>query len=230
MCGRFTLRARLNRVVQELDLFGEVEWDPRYNIAPTQNVAVVRREEDTGRRACALARWGLIPSWANEPRQAGNLINARAETVANKPVFRSAFAKRRCLVLADGYYEWQALGKKKQPYFIHRPDDSVFAFAGLWERWCGGEQPCDTCTVITTTANDGVVHVHDRMPVILEPAEWDSWLAPDAKAQALQSLLRPFPANGLVADPVGPFVNSVKCDTADCVKPVELPATQGELF
>ncbi|HEX4589093.1 MAG TPA: SOS response-associated peptidase, partial [Gemmataceae bacterium] len=221
MCGRFTLRSRLNVVVRELDLFGDVEWEPRYNIAPTQPVPIVRPDED-GRRACALARWGLIPSWAKDPKQCGLLINARAETVAEKPAFRTAFRKRRCLVLSDGYYEWQALGdKKKQPYFIHRPDNGVFGFAGLWECWSGGDgPPVESCTITTTTANDGVVHVHDRMPVILEPGEWDSWLAPTAEPSVLSMLLRPFPASGLAADAVGTLVNNAKNDAAECVCPV----------
>jgi putative SOS response-associated peptidase YedK len=218
MCGRFTLRSRLNVVVRELDLFGDVEWEPRYNIAPTQPVPIVRRDED-GRRACSLARWGLIPSWAKEPKQVGMLINARAETIAEKPAFRTAFRKRRCLVLADGYYEWQPLAaKKKQPYFIHRPDDSVFGFAGLWECWHSPDgPPVESCTIITTTANDGFVHLHDRMPVILEPGEWDSWLAPAAEPATLETLLRPFPASGLAADPVGTLVNNVKNDAAGCI-------------
>jgi putative SOS response-associated peptidase YedK len=217
MCGRFTLRARLNKVIQEQDLFGEFDTEPRYNIAPTQSVAIVRRDE-SGRRACAMARWGLIPSWAKDPKQAGLLINARAETVAEKPAFRSPFKKRRCLVLADGYYEWQAAGKTKQPYFIHRPDDEVFGLAGLWDCWPGGDgPPIESCTIITTSANDGIVHVHDRMPVILEPGEWDAWLSPTADAAALKVLLRPFPANGLVAEPVSTVVNNAKNDVPECI-------------
>lgn len=210
----------MNQVVRQLDLFGELDAEQRYNIAPTQSVAIVRPDE-SGRRSCAFARWGLIPSWSKDPKQVGMLINARAETVAEKPAFRSAFKKRRCLVLADGYYEWQALGKKKQPYFIHRPDDAVFGFAGLWETWHGGDgPPVESCTIITTAANDGIGHVHDRMPVILDPREWDSWLAPAADPAALQVLLRPFPANGLVAEPVSTLVNTAKNDVPECVRPI----------
>jgi putative SOS response-associated peptidase YedK len=219
MCGRFTLRARLNKVVREQDLFGDVDGEPRYNVAPTQPVAIVRRDE-TGRRACALARWGLIPSWAKDPKQAGSLFNARAETVAEKPAFRAAFKRRRCVVLADGYYEWRAVGKAKQPYFIHRPDDAVFGFAGLWESWAGGGSPVESCTIITTTADGGIAHLHDRMPVILDSGEWDSWLAPAADPAALQVLLRPFPANGLAVDAVGPVVNNARNDVPECVKPI----------
>src|SRR5262245_57807328 len=135
MCGRFTLRARLNLVLKELDADGVPDWTPRYNIAPTQSVPVVRQN---GQRTCALLRWGLVPFWAKEPKavRGGGLINARAETVASLPAFRAAFRKRRCLVLADGYFEWKATGgKAKQPYFIRRPGDEPFAFAGLWECW-----------------------------------------------------------------------------------------------
>jgi putative SOS response-associated peptidase YedK len=217
MCGRFTLRSRLNVVIRELDLFSDLDGPPRYNVAPTQTVPIVRPDAER-RRTLAAVRWGLVPSWAKEVKGAG-FINARAETVATKPAFRSAFKKRRCLVLADGYYEWQAVGKQKQPYFIRRRDDRPFGFAGLWECRHGEDgTDLESCAVITTTANERTRSVHDRMPVILDPAEWDAWLASDATPNDLEALLRPYPSEALAVDPVSPLVNSAKNDLPECVR------------
>lgn len=218
MCGRFTLRARLNVVIRELNLFGDLDWEPRYNIAPTQPVPIVRRDA-TGRRAVALARWGLVPSWSKDAKPSAALINARGETVAEKPAFRSAFRKRRCLVLADGYYEWRSVGKKKQPYFIRRADDAPFGFAGLWESRLGEDgTTLESCTIITTESNEATRPVHDRMPVILDVGEWDSWLAPAADPAGLQSFLRPYPSEVMAVDPVSPVVNNARNDVPECVR------------
>lgn len=224
MCGRFTLRANLNRVLQEVGVDGGPDWSPRYNIAPTQSVPVVRVSAD-GPRTCDLLRWGLVPSWAKDPKAVprGGLINARAETVATQPAFRAAFKRRRCLVLADGYYEWKPAGKLKQPYFIRRPDDEPFTLAGLWEHW----QPADgtaweTFTLITTEANDRTRPIHDRMPVILAGPDRETWLDGAADPSRLKGLLRPFDANGLVTDPVSTAVNNPRNDAAECVQSIDV--------
>src|SRR5262245_50704548 len=167
MCGRFTLTAPA--AVKELfPLFDVSALEAHYNIAPSQNVAAVRLGDD--RPELVMLRWGLVPHWADNPKVGYRLINARAETAATAPAFRDAFPRRRCLVLADGFYEWQKSGDSKQPYFIHRKDSKLFAFAGLWEHWRRAGQTIDSCTILTTDANELVQPLHDRMPVILEPA------------------------------------------------------------
>jgi len=224
VCGRFTLRANLNRVLQEMGVEVGPEWIPRYNISPTQSVPVVRVSAD-GPRTCDLLRWGLVPSWAKDPKAVprGGLINARCETVATQPAFRSAFKKRRCLVLADGYYEWKPAGKLKQPYLIRRADDEPFTFAGLWEYWKPDDGPAwQTFTLITTAANDLTRPIHDRMPVILAGRDRDTWLTPDADPAQLKPLLRPFESESLVADPVSTAVNNPRNDVAECAKPIQL--------
>jgi putative SOS response-associated peptidase YedK len=226
MCGRFTLRTPATVLTQQLllDLGVEetpVDWEPRYNIAPTQSVAAVR-EVEKGLRQFDLLRWGLIPSWAKDPSIGNRTINARAETVAEKPSFRSAFRRRRCLVLADGYFEWRKEGAKKQPYYIRLQDERPFAFAGLWERWTPGdpESTLETCTLITTDANELTREIHDRMPVILSPADYAQWLDPGLDdAKRLLPLLRPFETGPMIATPVSTRVNNPKHDAPDCVEP-----------
>ncbi len=215
MCGRFTLRARLNDLLAEIGLQESLEYAARYNIAPTQQVPIV-----VGGHA-KLARWGLIPSWATDPKIGNSLINARADTVADKPSFRHAFKRGRCLVLADGFYEWHKVGKGKQPYFIHRKDDRPFAFAGLSERWSKGETPLDTFTVITTEPNALMAPIHDRMPVILSKEAYGRWLDPELQdKEELLSFLRPYPGGELIAEPVSTLVNSPRNDSPQCVEPI----------
>lgn len=167
MCGRFTLRVPAAELVEIFRLLRRPDVQPRYNIAPTQPVAVVRRI-DRGRELSML-RWGLVPSWAKDPKIGARMINARAETVATKPAFRTALRRRRCLVPADGFYEWaKSAGGTKQPHYITRRDGRPFAFAGLWESWDGPDgSSIESCTIVTTEANDLVGRIHDRMPVIL---------------------------------------------------------------
>ncbi|MGD8725986.1 MAG: SOS response-associated peptidase, partial [Gemmatimonadales bacterium] len=167
--------------------------------------------------------WGLIPSWAKDPTIGNRMINARAETVATKPAFEGAFKHRRCLIPADGFYEWQKTGSRKQPYYIGRRDGSVFAFAGLWERWADeGHDPIETFTIITTTPNDLLAPIHDRMPVILPTDRYDEWLDPaNTETEALQSLLGPAPAADLTATPVSTYVNSPHNEGPECVRPLE---------
>jgi putative SOS response-associated peptidase YedK len=227
MCGRFTLRARPQAVAEAFELLELSDLSPRYNIAPTQPVASVRLDPDRGGRVLVWQRWGLIPSWARDPSIGNRMINARAETVATKPAFRNAFAARRCLIVADGYYEWQKTAEGKQPYFIHRRDDAPFAFAGLWERW--GPERLESCTIITTAANASMRSLHDRMPVILQPADYSRWLDPAVRdGEALASVLRPARDDLLAADPVQPVVNNPRNDVPECVSPIGPPQRDSE--
>lgn len=220
MCGRFTVRSNPNVIAKEFGLSGVLDLIPHFNIAPTQMVAAVRSLD--GSRELALLRWGLVPPWASELSIGSRMINARSETVATKPSFKKAFQSRRCLVVADGFYEWQKTDDKKQPFFIRLKSDQPFGFAGLWERNDRTGQPVETCTIITTTANEMMVPLHERMPVIIPPEQYDLWLDPEVKdVQQLERLLQPFPSDEMTAYPVSTLVNSPKNDLAACVEPLE---------
>ena len=220
MCGRYTLRTPVETLAEEFGISDPLPEIPtRYNIAPTQEVAAVLEEDEE--RKLEMLRWGLIPSWADDPAVGNRMINARSETVAEKPSFRTAFRKRRCLILADGFYEWQKTNGGKQPYYIRMKNGSPFAFAGLWESWdkYGGE--IRSCTILTTDANEMVREVHHRMPVILPPETYDLWLDPDMwETEPLLDLLRPYPDDGMEAYPVSRFVNSPSNDDERCVESV----------
>jgi putative SOS response-associated peptidase YedK len=223
MCGRYTLSVPLSNLVDAFDVPPpEFEHRPRYNIAPTQDVPVLA-QDDRGRRM-GLLRWGLIPSWAKDPAMGSRLINARSETVAEKPSFRSAFRRRRCLVPADGFFEWkreEGQGGKlsKTPFWIHRRDRELFTFAGLWERWePEGSPPVHTFTILTTEAAPGIAHIHPRMPVILHPRAREVWLAAESDPSSLQSLLCPYESEDLHAFPVSTLVNSPKNDDPVCIE------------
>jgi putative SOS response-associated peptidase YedK len=222
MCGRFALYSNPQTLARRFCAQAPADLKARYNVAPTQIIPIVRQEGE-GRRF-SLARWGLIPHWAKEMDTGYSTINARAETVATKPAFRSAFRHRRCLVPADGFYEWQAVpgSKVKQPYFIGLRDQEPMALAGLWERWQSPQgDELESCSIIVTVANDLMRPIHDRMPVILDPADWNAWLAPDAgDLGMLQSLLRPFPAEAMTARPVSTRVNSPRTDVPECLEAV----------
>lgn len=225
MCGRFTLRTSPQRIAQTfLTLVPELR--PRYNIAPSQPVAAVRLDATRHERELVSFRWGLIPSWADDPKIGYRTINARAETVATKPSFRRAFQKRRCLIVADGFYEWKRNGRGKQPFFIHKRDDGPFAFAGLWESWRGGGgETIESCTLIVTSANPLMEPIHDRMPVILSPDEYDLWLDAEFENRAkLEEMLRPYPGDDLEAYPVSTLVNKPQNDAPQCVAPADTPA------
>ena len=216
MCGRFTLRSKLNVLLAEFaaEVQDGTVWEPRYNIPPTAPVPAVRLIN--GRRQLSLLKWGLIPSWAKDTKIAFSTINARADTVATKPAFRTAFKKRRCLVLADGYFEWEQAGKAKLPWLYEIDGGKPFAFAGLWEAWYGqGEDkpPLESCTIITTEPNALASRFHDRMPVILHPDDYDEWL--EGKEIPLVS----FEAERMSAKPVSTFVNSVKNQGPECIAP-----------
>jgi putative SOS response-associated peptidase YedK len=243
MCGRFTLRTSADAIARQFALLAAPAFVARFNIAPTQPVPVIRMRGDGGtaasgdecgnrfgrcssvpllspRRELVWLRWGLVPGWAKDPAIGGRLINARAETVADKPAFRSAVQRRRCLVVADGFYEWQRTGRKKQPYFIHLRDDRLFAFAGVWEAWEGADHSTlETCAILTTAANELVRPIHDRMPVILSPAGYAAWLDPAIEdPRQLQPLLVPYSSDDMEAQPVGDFVNSPTHDGPRCVE------------
>ncbi len=214
MCGRFTQATEGEIIARVFDLAETPALSPRYNIAPTQAVAAVRAGEG-GRRLDGL-RWGLIPSWAKDRAIGDRMINARAETLAAKPAFRSAFRARRCLIVADGFYEWKKVGGRKQPHLIAFRDRRPFAFAGLWERW-DGDGPVESCTIVTTTANDVVAPIHDRMPVILDPGEFTLWLDPKVTdTSRVAGLLRPYAPDLLEAHPVGLLVNNPANDSPAC--------------
>lgn len=222
MCGRYTLQASPEELARQFSV--EVEdpslFKPRYNIAPSQNVAVVRLKPDTSQRELVRLRWGLIPSWAKDPRIGNQMINAKAETVATKPSFRSAFRKRRCLIPADGFYEWQQQGRQKQPMYIRLRDRRPFAFAGLWERWEPKDgEPVESCTIVTTEPNEFMRLIHNRMPVILAPPDYDIWLDPTVQqTETLQAMLMPYPPESMEAYPVSRLVNNPRNDIPQCVE------------
>ncbi len=198
-------------------------FEPRYNIAPTQDVVIVRAGGE-GERELAVVRWGLVPPWAKSPGSGPPLVNARAESIAEKPTFRTAVRRRRCLVPADGFYEWQeqpgvSKRAKKQPYFIHRPDDGILALAGVWETWTGAAPlQIESCTIVTTTANSTLAPLHERMPVIIAPSDFEFWLDPQvADPAAISHLLTPADDDELVAGPVGTHVNRVANDDPQCI-------------
>jgi putative SOS response-associated peptidase YedK len=213
MCGRFVRTSPAAAFAQLLGLDEPPELPPRYNVAPTQPVAAARLGPHGGREL-ALLRWGLVPAWSADPRK--GFINARAETAAAKPAFRSAFRQRRCLVPADAFFEWKSGGGAKQPFLFRRRDGAPFAFAGLWERWQGGGgEALETCCILTVSANEVVAPVHDRMPVILRPEDFGPWLEGGPP-----SLLSPYPAELMVGYPVSPLVNSPRNDGPECLRPV----------
>ena len=222
MCGRFTLTASLEEIAAHFRfLAGGLEWRPRYNIAPSQQVlAIVRSPE--GHRKGGYLRWGLIPPWAKDPSIGSRMINARSESVWSKPAFRRAIAKRRCLIPADGFYEWPRHTSVKRPVYIQLQPPRLFAMAGLWERWRSQDgEEIVSCTILTTSANRMLAHYHERMPVILAPEDEDLWLDPLATAEELQSLMHPYPEDEMTTRFVSTRVNSPKNDDADCLQPSE---------
>ncbi len=232
MCGRFRLGKGREALKKFFGTYNDIEWEPRYNIAPTQDVVAVRQDPREPRRALSLMRWGLVPSWSKDSSTAAKMINARCETAAELPAFRDALRSRRCIIPADGFYEWQKLGKGKQPYCIALAGDSIFAFAGLWDRWKSPEgSTVETCSILTTQANDLVRDVHDRMPVILPVDAYDLWLDPGfTKREGILELLKPLPAGAMKKYPVGARVNDVNNDDPECSLPVEAAAAQSTLF
>ncbi len=212
MCGRYALHASPEVVALQFGLASVPSFSPRYNIAPAAQVLIVR--DDGGRRAAALVKWGLVPRWAKDPSLGARMNNARAETVAEKPSFREAFRRRRCLIPASGFYEWKLEGRLKQPYYIHPAAGELFALAGLWERWEGPGGPLETCAVITTEPNAVMAPIHERMPVIVDPADYGRWLA------GADGLPGPCPPQSIAAHPVSRAVNRAANDGPDLLLPL----------
>lgn len=224
MCGRYSLTEALDVIVQHFliqHVGPEVAagYRPGYNVAPSQDVLVIGLR--LGARSAALHRWGLIPGWAKDPSIGYKMINARAETVHERPAYRGPFRSRRCLIPADGLYEWKREGKRKQPYRFLMKDEKPFAFAGLWDEWRGPDgQTIRSCTIITTEPNELLATVHDRMPVILPPDAYDEWLDPCTKPDRLRALLVPYPAEQMKGYPVSPRVNSPANNDPELILPI----------
>lgn len=229
MCGRFTLKTPAADLVEPFRLPQIPDLAPRYNVAPSQPVAAVR--EHAGQRELVELRWGLVPSWADDLKIGYKLINARSETADTKPSFRSAFRKRRCLILGDGFYEWQKQGSAKQPFYVTLKSRGPWAFAGLWERWHPGADEVQSCTILTTEANPLIADIHERMPVILPPEHYDLWLDDEVEdPKVLKDLLQPFDPELLDVYPVSDLVNSPRNDVPECAERLKLPPSQLGLF
>jgi putative SOS response-associated peptidase YedK len=234
MCGRYTDTKREKRLLVRMSIEqAEIEFTPRYNIAPTQQASIIAQ----GGNGFELrsASWGLIPSWATDERIGNSLINARGETLTSKPAFREAYKKRRCLVLADGFYEWQKVPGGKQPVYIRMREGKQFAFGGLWERWQDGQREVETFCIVTVEPNDVCARVHDRMPLILAEADFLTWLDAKGSPESVAGLLKPYAPEEMESFPVSNLVNSPRNETADCVKPIEQgmvhrPAAESDLF
>ncbi len=215
MCGRFTLkkpeRIRLPNYHSDFPVL-----KPRYNIAPSQDVVTVVQRGSSPE--AAFLQWGLIPSWSKEAK---GIINARVETIEDKPSFNDSFKNRRCLILADGFYEWERHGKISQPYYFQMKDGAPFAFAGIWDRWRDNGRTIDSCAIITTTANELLATIHHRMPVILESESYGLWLSEDSRSADLKDLLAPYPADAMTSHPVSYDVNDAKLDDERMVLPAE---------
>ena len=239
MCGRFVQASSPELLVARfgVDELAATGHEPSYNVAPRATVYALRdRAEDRGRRRyLSDLRWGLIPSWAKDPKVGDRMINARAESLADKPAYERAFRRHRCLVPAEGFFEWQQRGTRKQPMFIHRRDGEPMAFAGLWAAWRDNQKRTEpdgewlrSCAIVTTNANDTLAPLHDRMPVVLEERDWDRWLDPGSgDVDALAHLLQPASDDLLVAYPVGSSVNSADNDGPELVERVELEPSLG---
>jgi putative SOS response-associated peptidase YedK len=232
MCGRFAFFSAREAIVRMFELPPDTpEVELHYNIAPTQYVAAVRVDRE-GQRRLSMLYWGLVPSWAKDKSVGARMINARAETLRDKPAFRKAYERRRCLVLANGYYEWQRIGARKQPWFIGLAGDEPFAFAGLWEGW---RDPADgewlrSCSIVTTTPAQSIAHLHDRMPVILPSSAHAAWLDPaNDDLASLDAMLVPPPSAGLAARPVSTRVNSASIDERSLIDPVPAEQAPAEL-
>ena len=233
MCGRYRL-SRRKQIVEEYfaSVSGEQEWSPRYNIAPTQAVPVIRQNPKEPVRELSLIRWGLIPSWAKDRSVAATMINARSETAGTKPAFRDALKSHRCLIPADAFYEWKKIGNAKQPYCFEVNKGALFAFAGIWDRWKDPRgNTVETCSILTTSPNAVTSPVHDRMPVILDPDSYDLWLDPGmTDAHVVSELLKPYDAKSMRCYPVSTRINHVANDDEECSAQVELAQIQNRLF
>jgi putative SOS response-associated peptidase YedK len=228
MCGRYRLTAKERYLRDHFGLEQDPSWAPRWNIAPTQLVPVIRQKRAGHRRTFGLVRWGLIPPWAKDPSIATKTINAMSETAADKPAFRDALRFRRCLIPADAFYEWQTIGpKQKQPFSIGMADDSTFAFAGIWESWTGRNgEVVNTCSILTTKPNTLVADVHRRMPAILKRCDYEQWLDPGVRSPSVLShYLAPFDAALMKKYPVSTRVNRPENDDHECAQEISVAQT-----
>jgi putative SOS response-associated peptidase YedK len=232
MCGRYRLSRKKQILEEQFDAVFEEDWSPRYNIAPTQPVPIIRQHPKEPMREISLVRWGLIPSWSKDSSSAAKMINARKETAATLPAFKDAMKSRRCLIPADGFYEWKKTGKTKQPHCFEVNGGELFAFAGIWDRWKNPSGKwVQSCSILTTTANSLTSAVHDRMPVILELDSYDLWLDPGMKNVSVASeMLKPFDASLMRCYPVSDRINRVVNDDAECSVAVEPVEVQNDLF
>jgi putative SOS response-associated peptidase YedK len=233
MCGRYRLSRRKQIIEQHFETAPwDDDWSPRYNIAPTQPVPVIRQQPKEPLRQLSLMKWGLVPSWAQDTSGAARMINARSETAHTLPAFRDAMKLRRCLVPADGFCEWQRRGSAKQPFCFEVDEGGLFAFAGLWERWRDPSgQWVKSCSILTTTPNAVTATVHDRMPVILHPDSYDLWLDPGMQnIAAISELLRPYDAVLMRYFPVSTRINHVANDDEECSRPAVIADPQNHLF
>ena len=221
MCGRYDLTANAEQIVEYFILQRAPKYERSYNIAPGRKILTIVEREDGSRKGANL-HWGLVPSWAKDVKIGWKLINARMETVREKPSFRAAFARRRCLIPATGFYEWQKRDAGKQAFHIHRPDGQLFAFAGLWEHWDQGGETLYSCTIITTDAVGLMQPIHERMPVILAPESYQSWLDKAADPDATFALLADNAYGGMKATPVSDWVNKPGNDGERCVEELAL--------
>ncbi len=226
MCGRYRLSST-ERFLERFEVENEIDLAPRYNIAPCQDVPVIRQNRERPVRTVSMMRWGLIPYWAKDEKGAYKMINARAETVAERPAFREPIQRHRCLVPADGFYEWARRGPEKQPYHFGMVDGSLFAFAGIWDRWKSpAGEVVESCSILTTTPNSLLADIHDRMPVILQDEDYDLWLDPGYQhGEGILEMLRPFDASAMKRYPVSTRVNSVANEDAQCAAEIKLEVT-----
>ena len=233
MCGRYRLTAKERYLRDHFGLEEDPAWSPRWNIAPTQQVATIRQHRSEPTRIFGLMRWGLIPYWAKDASIGMKTINAMSETAGDKPAFRDAIRRRRCLIPADGFFEWKHLeAREKQPYQFAMADGAPFAFAGLWERWLApDQQTVESCTILTTRPNSLVSDVHDRMPAILTPEDYELWLDPGITSpERVFDCLRPFDSNLMKKHPVSTRVNRPENDDEECVREVPIEQTAPLLF
>jgi putative SOS response-associated peptidase YedK len=233
VCNRYRLTRSQQDLGKRFNALEEFDDHPRYNIAPTQPVLTVRREQGQKVRRFTTMRWGLIPSWAKDPSIGMRTLNARSETVTTTPAFRESILERRCLIPADGFYEWKRMGSVKQPYCFEVGEGEVFAFAGLWDEWKAPDgQIVESCTVLTTAPNSLVVDIHDRMPVIVPGDKYEIWLDPDVNDfEVIRDVLKPYDANSMRRYPVSMRLNNSKNEDAESASPITLDAeTQQPLF